>query len=78
MSYLDEASANPDGTYTIKGGPGDPRCEDGGDWTLRDTGHGWEAVHEFDSFEGVLWASAEDAAHAVLGDPATALEAVTP
>jgi hypothetical protein len=75
VSYLDEAIANPDGTYTIKGGDGDPGTEDGGDWILRDTGHGWEAVHEYDSFGGVLWASAEDAAHAVLGDPVKARRA---
>lgn len=75
MAYLDspEVTRNGDGSYTIAGGPGDPRTEDGGDWTLLDTGDGWEATHEFDGFPfGMRWATAEDAAHAVLGDPATA------
>lgn len=74
MSYLDEATANPDGTYTIAG---DPQ----GDWTLRNTGNGWIATHPCDAFNDFdggpdhLWASAEDAAHAVLGDPAKARRA---
>lgn len=67
MSYLDgpEVTAKPDGTYTITGDPA-------GTWVLRDTGAGWEATHPDDGFEGLLWASAEDAAHAVLGNPGTA------
>jgi hypothetical protein len=71
MAYLDDpaVTSNPDGTYTIAGGPGDPRTEDGGDWTLRDTSTGWQATHQFDGFE-VRFATAEDAAQAALGDPA--------
>ncbi len=56
-----------DGSYTIVCPP-----VFGGDWTVRDTGHGWEAVHPEDSFDGELFASAGDAVLAVLGDPALA------
>ncbi|HKT03399.1 MAG TPA: hypothetical protein VJT31_28050 [Rugosimonospora sp.] len=48
-----------DGSYTIP----DP---DGGEWTLRDTAAGWVASRLGDDFDGARWASAEDAAHAVL------------
>lgn len=66
MSALSDPDVwlNGDGTYTIKG---DHELD--GDWTLRDTGHGWAAEHPEDGFDN-LWASAEDAAGAVLGDPA--------
>ncbi|GAA2637011.1 hypothetical protein GCM10010399_82730 [Dactylosporangium fulvum] len=63
-----------DGTYSIVSDiPGD------GAWVLRDTGAGWEATHPRDGWlhlpGGVpcRWATAEDAAQAVLGDPADTL-----
>lgn len=65
---------HPDGTYTITSDwPGD--VENGHVWTLRDTGSGWEATHPRDAFtllDGTpaRWQSAEDAAEAVLRDPA--------
>lgn len=74
MNYLDEAGLNLDGTYTIPDGAE-------GFWMLRDTGNGWAATHPCDAFNDFdggpdhLWALAEDAAHAVLGDPATAVRA---
>ena len=51
-----------DGTYTIEDGDLAP-------WMLRDTGRGWEATHPNDGFDGHLFATAEDAAQAVVGDP---------
>jgi hypothetical protein len=60
-------STNADGTYSIPDGPNFPNW---GVWTIRDTGHGWEATHPNDGFDGALWATANDAAGAVLGDPA--------
>lgn len=65
--WLEDPSVrrNDDGTYTITSDfPDDPP------WTLRDTGAGWEPTHPDDGFEGTLFATAEDAAGAVLGDPA--------
>lgn len=73
MNILNDSSVrtNPDGTYTIADGPEFPGHLRG-EWTIRDTGQGWEAVHPHDGFDGDLFASAVDAATAVLGDPADA------
>lgn len=76
-TYLSDPAviANPDGSYSIP----DPAHFDGwGVWTLRDTGEGWTATHPHDGFNAddptdvPRWATAEDAAHAVLDDPTTA------
>jgi hypothetical protein len=55
---------HPDGSYTSV-------CpsEFGGDWTIRDTGEGWEATHPRDGFDCPLFLTAGDALAAVLGDP---------
>ncbi len=58
---------HPDGSYTVVCPP-----EFGGDWTVRDTGEGWEATHPEDGFDGDLFATAGDALVAVLDDTALA------
>jgi len=63
VSWLDGPyvyGPNPDGSYTIP----DP---DGSVSVLSDTGRGWQVRHTLHGWrDGTLWASADDAAHAVL------------
>lgn len=57
-----EVVDNGDGTYTI------PHAV-GGDWLIYDTGSGWTASHPQDGWEDARFATAEDVANAILGDP---------
>lgn len=73
MNVLDDPSVrgpHPDGTYTIVS---DIRGD--ADWTLRDTGAGWEATHPDDGWfdepggEPCRWGTAAEAVTAVIGNP---------
>lgn len=64
-----EAVANPDGTYTIDCGPVFDEPEVHSVWTLHSTCEGWLASHPHDGWGQVRFATAADAAQAVLGDP---------
>lgn len=67
MTFMpDEVVDNGDGTYTI------PDPTSNGDWLIYDTGEGWAATHPDDGWD-CLWASQQDAAAAVLGDPSNSL-----
>jgi hypothetical protein len=73
VSALNDPSVrgpHPDGTYTIVS---DVRGD--ADWTIRNTATGWEATHPDDGWfdqpdaTPCRWATAEDAATAVIGNP---------
>lgn len=72
-TYLQDPSVqgpHPDGTYTI---PDPVEWASTGGWTIRLCGNGWVALRDpRTTYHGVPFATAEDAAMAVLGDPAKA------
>lgn len=58
---------NGDGTFTIPDALG-------GDWHIYDTGEGWTSSHHEDGWVGdPRWATSEQAAAAILGDPSPTL-----
>lgn len=59
-----EVVDNGDGTYSIPCGP--PYFDN---WLIYDTGHGWTATHPTDGWEDALFATPQDVAAAILGDP---------
>jgi hypothetical protein len=60
-----EVVDNGDGTYAIhEGGPYH------GTWTIHSTCEGWVATHPTDGWYGARFATPQDVACAILGDPA--------